>query len=297
MGVKLASACYRELGAHLTALRNAAGLSGDAIANRAEWSRSKVWRIENGWSDLSVCDVVHYVVLCGVTLPEAADILELARLAERKAGYWLNDKRVGNTLGALIFHESSASNLIAYAPQLVPGLLQTPAYANARITGEPGLTAGEAAAGMRTRMQRQEILSWANPAQFTFFLHEQALRLQVGSPTVMQEQLLHIVFTTALHHVAVRIVPAAAGERSAFGGPFQLMEYAKHRPLVYLDHVGGGLFLEDSRYVESYHQLLPELTAVSLDEEESRSFVAALADEYDRGSQPDAVQRMEEEQL
>lgn len=298
MGVNNASACYRELGAELVRLRKAAGMTGDDIARRAAWSRSKVWRIEAGYADFSVPDVIHYVVLCGLTLPQAAGIVELARLAERKAGYWLSDTRVGNTLGSLIFHESGARRSISYEPLLVPGLLQTPGYANVQIAREPGLVTGEVDAMIRTRMERQRILRWERPARFTFFVHEQALRLQVGNPAIMHEQLLQLVFTTALDHVAVRIVPSATGERSAFGGPFRLLEYDKHRPLVYLDHhCAGGLFLEDRQYIEDYYQLLPELMAVSLDEEESRSFAADLADEYDRGSQPDAAHRMEEKQF
>jgi hypothetical protein len=146
-------------------------------------------------------------------------------------------------------------------------------------------------------MERQQIFRWSDPAQFVFFVHEQALRLQVGSPAIMHEQLLHLVLMTALHHVTLRVIPATTGERSAFGGPFQLLEFSKHPALVYLDHFNGGLFLEDRRYVENYEGLVPELTAVALDEEESRSFAAALADEYDRGSQSDAGHHLEDEHV
>lgn len=297
MGVRNPTACYRELGAELIRIRKAARISGDVVAFRTGWTRTKVARMEHGLLDSSVTDVVHYIVVCGARLPDVPEVLELARLAERKQGYWLSDKRVGNSLSSLIFHESAACRSISYEPLLVPGLLQTPGYARARIEREHGVSQEEIAAAIRTRTERQRILRWAEPAQFIFFVHELALRLPVGGPKVMLEQLLHLVLISGLDQVVLRIIPAVSGARSAFGGSFQLLEYAKDQPLVYLDHVNGGLFLEDRRYVEDYRLLLPELTAVALDKEESRSFAADLADEYDRGSQPDAAHDLEEEHL
>jgi hypothetical protein len=297
MGVRNPTACYRELGAELVRIRKAARIPGEVVARRTGWSRTKVARIEWGQQDASVTDVVHYIVVCGARLPDEADVVELASLAERKQPYWLSDKLINNSLRSLIYHESAASSSISYEPLLVPGLLHTPAYAEAQIRRESGVSDAEVRAAIRTRMERQRILQWSDPARFVFFVHEQALRLRVGSPAIMQEQLLHLVLMTALNHVTLRVIPAATGERSAFGGPFQFLEFGKHPPLVYLDHFNGGLFLEDRRYVENYQGLLPELTAVALDEGESRSFAAALADEYDRGSQSDAAHHLEDEHV
>jgi hypothetical protein len=242
--------------------------------------------------------VVHYVVGCGGTLKTIKPYVELTRLAERKQGYWLTDKRIGNSLQSLIFHEASACHSIVYEPQLIPGLLQIPEYTRARISArEPDLAEDELAGAIRTREERQRILHWQNPARFTFYVHEQALLLRVGDAAIMHEQLLHLVLTAALDNVTVRIVPSAAGERSAFGGPFRLMEYDQYPPVMYLDHAFGGLILEDRAYIESYYQLLPALTDIALNEGQSREFAAKLADAYDRGSQPDVAHRMAEEQL
>jgi transcriptional regulator with XRE-family HTH domain len=297
MGVRNPTACYRELGAELVRIRKAARIPGEVVARRTGWSRTKVARIEHGKQDVTVTDVVHYIVVCGARLPDEADVVELAGLAERKQDYWLSDKLINNSLRSLIYHESAASSSISYEPLLVPGLLHTPAYAEAQVRRESGVSDAEVRAAIRTRMERQRILQWSDPARFVFFVHEQALRLRVGSPAIMQEQLLHLVLMTALNHVTLRVIPAATGEKSAFGGPFQFLEFGKHPPLVYLDHFNGGLFLEDRRYVENYQGLLPELTGVALDEGESRSFAAALADEYDRGSQSDAAHHLEDEHV
>jgi transcriptional regulator with XRE-family HTH domain len=298
MGLYNASAAYRELGGMLRRLREDAGITGAALAEQLELTPTRISRMESGKRDSTTTDVVQYVVGCGGTLKTIKPFVELTRLAERRQGYWISDARIGNSLQSLIFHEASADRSIVYEPQVIPGLLQTPDYARARISARtPDLPKERLAAAVRTREERQRVLRWSNPGRFVFYVHEQALQLQVGSAMVMHEQLLHLVLAAALGNITVFIVPGAAGEHSEFGGPFQLMEYDEHGPVVYLDHLFGGLILEDQKYIESYYQLLPTLTDIAMDEGQSREFAADLADAYDRGSQPDVAHRLAEEQL
>jgi hypothetical protein len=219
-------------------------------------------------------------------------------MAEHQEGYYLSDKRIDGSLQSLIFHESSAELSIIYEPQVIHGLLQTPAYARALVTAINSDADEEWLAGVvRTRVERQRILSLPNPARFTFYLHEHAMRLRVGSDQVMHEQLLHLVLTAAMGHVTLRIVPSSEGERSAVSGAFRIMEFREHRPMVYLDDLGGGgLIIDDPVYVRRYGDVARMLTDVALDEGQSREFAAGLADEYDRGSQRGVAGVLAEEQ-
>jgi hypothetical protein len=142
-------------------------------------------------------------------------------------------------------------------------LLQTPDYARARIASvNPGIAEETLAGSVRTRMERRQVLSLPNPARFTFYIHEHALRFRVGTDGIMQEQLLHLVLTAALDNLLF-----------------------------------GGLILEDSGYVNRYHQLVPVLADVALDEGQSSGFAADLADEYDRGSERGVADVLAKEQL
>src|ERR687888_376863 len=89
---------------------------------------------------------------------------------------------------------------------------------------------------VQIREDRQHILDVHPLASFTFFLHEQALRREVGGAAVMHEQLLKIVLLSALSNIMVRVVQTAKRESFAFGGAFRLFEYVQHQPLVYLDN-------------------------------------------------------------
>jgi hypothetical protein len=283
MGIRYASAAYRDLGRMLRRVRETTGMSEGGLARKMGWPLTKISRMENGRRTSSTTDVIQYVVMCGMTLREAEPLLELTRQAERKQGYYLSDERIGGSLQSLIFHESSAEHSIIYEPQVIHGLLQTPAYAHARIsTINPDFAQETIVGSIRTRMERRQVLHLPNPARFTFYLHEHALRLQVGTKEVMHEQLLHLVLTAALDNVTVRILPSA----TAFGDAFHLMEFHEHRPIVYLDNLSlAGLVLEDPDYVRSFHKMLPMLADMALDEGESRKYAADLADAYDRGSE------------
>jgi transcriptional regulator with XRE-family HTH domain len=284
MGRTNATACYRELGAELKNRRNKAGLTGDDITRATGWHRSKVSRVELGQTDISVVDAIHYLGACKIFAGEARDLLKLCVEAERGLGYWLNshEQWLEESLHSLIFHESTADRLIGYEPLVLPGLLQTPDYARVWISRHPTSNAEVIDAGIRSRMARKQTLQ--RPANFVFFVHEQALRLQVGSAAVMHEQLLHLVLTSAMPNVTLRVLPASAAERSMFGGPFRLFEYRDHHSLVYLDGPLSGLFLDDPGYVNDYRNLLPDLASVALDEGQSRSMAAELADQHDRRS-------------
>jgi hypothetical protein len=299
MGNRYASAAYRELGAMLRRVREEAGLTATELARKLDWPPLTISRMENGWRTSTTTDVIQYVVMCGIRLPDMDPIVEFTRLAERKQGYYLSDRRIDGSLQSLIFHESSARHSIIYEPLVLHGLLQTPDYARALVTAVHSEIPEDRVAGaVRTRMERRRILYLPDPARFTFYIHEQALWLRVGTERIMHEQLLHLVLTAALENVTMRILPSAAGERSAFGGTFHLMEFQEHRPILYLENLrDGGLILDDPNYVHSYQELVPMLADVALDEGQSREFAADLADEYDRGSQRVVTDVLAEEQL
>jgi transcriptional regulator with XRE-family HTH domain len=304
MGRTNATACYRELGAELKKRREAAGLTGDDVARSTGWHRSKVSRVEQGHAEISAVDLLHYLGACRIFAAEAHDLLAICREAERKLGFWVgrHARWMEETGSSLIYHEATAARSVSFEPLLVPGLLQTPDYARILLAEAPmapkPMAPKEVDALLRTRVERQQVLHRPKPARFVFFVHEQALRLRVGSRAVMHEQLLHLVIMAGLPHVQLRVVPSSAGERAVFGGPFRLFEFTEHRPLVFLDGVTVGLFLEDAEYVAEYRALLPELHRVALGAEESRSFAAGLADALDRGSRRNgAIYQLEEEQL
>lgn len=298
MGDLTTTACYRELGAELRKAREAAGLTEAELADQLGWSTTRISRSERGYIQLSEIDVIFYLSFCGIHGISGSDQRAMCREAASKAGHWLRRHPTGlsDAVRSLIYHESTANASTSYEPDFVPGLLQTEAYTRAlTLRRSPN---SDISLAVRVRKHRQQILYRPRPASFTFFVHENALRLVIGCRSIMHEQVLSLLFLDGLPHLSVRVVPASAGAKGMFGGSFRLLEYADHRPLVYLDGLACGLFLEDNEFVDDYRSLLPAIANVALPEGQSREVLATIASDYDReGTDLDACHHVEEEQL
>lgn len=237
---------------------------------------------------------------CKIFITDAKDILALCDDARRHAGYWIGQGGwLEDSFSSLIYHEATADRSIGYEPVFVPGLLQTQGYSRALMEQIPDLPRLEVEAAVRTRGERQKILRRPQPARFTFFVHEQALRIEIGGRSVLHDQLLKLVLMAALPHVNLRVLPARAGEKGLFGGSFQLFEYQDHNPLVYFSAAWNGVFLEDQDFVADYRRLVPGMASVALDERESRALIADLANALDERSHRShaPIYELEEEQL
>lgn len=301
MGAAEAAACYRELGADLRRVRESVGLSGAEISRRTARDRSRIARIESGRGRVNGPEVVQYAMYCGLTWRQAMAYVAKQKLAEHStAGYWMSPHadKADDSLRSLMFHESTAATVTCYDPIVINGLLQTMTYARSIISREHWRGAEEIEQFVDIRLSRQHVLHLRNPATFRFFVPEDVLRRQIGSGSIMQEQLLQMVLLSALAQVSVRVVRPIGVDLALFGSAFQVLTFEKHRPMVYLDAHTTGLFLEDKVRVGTYRDLVAAVAGAALDEQESREFLAELASEYDRGSAPDAdAGHVEEEQL
>jgi transcriptional regulator with XRE-family HTH domain len=279
-------------------LRHAAGMTGRQICMKTGWDPTKVSKIESGQWHIDVADLTWYLGILRVPHDQAVPLITLGRQAKGNNGFWLTEHgdQVPDAMSSVIYHESTATSSSCYEPQLVPGLLQTERYARVLISGEAGRTKTDVEAGVQVRVERQQVLSRRRGGRFVFYIHEHALRLEVGDSDIMHEQMIALALASSAPDVEMRVVPASAGADPALCGAFRLFEFEEYVPLVYLNSfVATSFWLEDRDFVAPYLDLAAHLTAISKSVEESRSFVAALADEYDRGSITHALQRVEEE--
>lgn len=237
--------------------------------------------MEKGERGVSEVDVAIYLAFCGVLREQMDELLALAR--ETDDGQWLQShgERLADELRTLVFHETTARTIHGFELNVVPGLFQTEEYARAllcrMLVPENGIEVR-----VQARMDRQGLVRRLDPPQFDFYVHEQALRLPVGGSRVMHEQLLHLVFLTSRPQCRIRVVPTAAGAHPGLSGPFRLMRYSQHGPVVYVENQTTSLFLEGRTHVEPYREILVALAEVALDGGQSRQLLATLASDYDR---------------
>jgi transcriptional regulator with XRE-family HTH domain len=95
--------------------------------------------------------------------------------------------------------EKRATGLQEYQTRVFPGLLQTPAYAEALLPPEK----------VEERLSRRKIFESDRPPFYEVLLDESTLYRQVGSPQIMAEQLTRLVEVTN-PDLIVRVVPFTA---------------------------------------------------------------------------------------
>ncbi|WP_327023696.1 helix-turn-helix domain-containing protein [Micromonospora sp. NBC_01739] len=132
--------------------------------------------------------------------------------------------------------EREATTLRSYQPLVVPGLLQTEAYARAVLSGGGLIPRSEVERVVAHRMSRQLILQREEPPRLTVVLDEAVLRRPVGGPAVMREQLLALAESAGQPHIRVYVVPSTVGEYAGINGPFVLATAEDHRIAGYLDN-------------------------------------------------------------
>jgi transcriptional regulator with XRE-family HTH domain len=276
------SARGRELGVELRKRRAAAGYKAYDLADRLGWSASKVSRMESGARGVSEVDAAIYLTFCGVLREELDDLLGLARAGDDET--WLQEHGQGmpDELRTLVYHETTAVTLATYEPLLVPGLLQTPAYAKALFEFGEVVSADRIGTAAQARIDRQAVLRKLNPPQCLFFLHENGLRAQVGTRRTMHEQFRHLVFLTGRPQHEIRVVPAASGPHGVWGSSFVLMGYQAHGPVAFVECLTTSLFLEKPRDIEAYTRVLKRLDRDALDAGQSRDWLAQLASDFDQ---------------
>lgn len=177
--------------------------------------------------------------------------------------------------------ETRADQLCSFDAMLMPGLMQTPEYAEAVIRNAEGKRAKplSVAKWMQLRLDRQRVLDRDPPVRVSSIIDESVLRRVVISPTVQRAQLLHLNEVARRPNVEVRVLPSRVGLHAGLDGSFWLFRMPKPYPdVAYVERLGGRIFLESpksERYAEAYDRL----GSAALDARESAKLIATIAEE------------------
>ncbi|MEV7371107.1 helix-turn-helix transcriptional regulator [Streptomyces sp. NPDC090301] len=275
----------RRLGQELRKLREAKNMTAEQVAERLLVSQSKISRLENGRRSISQRDVRD---LCGVYEVEDERMVDsLMQMAKdsRQQGWWhaFGDIPYSVYIGL----ETDAESLRMYEPQIIPGLLQTHAYAEAVITGAlPESAPADIEKRVTVRTRRQErIRDEERPLRLWAVIDEGALHRIVGSRQLMVEQLEHLIEQSHLPHVTVQVIPFAMGAHPGISGQYSILEFpdTSDSSVVYIEGVTSDLYLEKAQDVGKYSVMYEHLRAQALNVEQTRDFISEMVKKHARG--------------
>jgi len=273
----------RQLMAELKRMRDVAGLSQEVVAERLDWHPTKVMRIETGRTSPHPNDVRLMVELYGMTDREQVTALvKLARDA-RQRGWWYSYRDILlNRYDFFIGLESEAASIRVFALAMIPGLLQTEDYARALIRGGPQeLTSDQVEGRVEVRMTRQRVLARDDRPRLWVILDEAVIRRVVGGQAGMRAQLEHLIDAGEQGRTTIQVVPYGAGPHPGMEGPFMVLGFAEpsEPDVVYLETVGGNLYVDKPEEARLYATAFDHLRAVALSPGDTRAMLRAAVHE------------------
>ncbi|MFE2490657.1 DUF5753 domain-containing protein [Streptomyces mirabilis] len=197
--------------------------------------------------------------------------------------WWRKYSAVINTTqyGGYLELEQGATTLRSYESQLVPGRLQTPEYARQVITAmRVDLDAKQVEALVGVRMNRQALLIRDDAPKLWAVIDEAAFRRIESRPTVLKEQLEHLLDAEPRTNITLQLLPFAAGFHPGLDRSFMLMGFPEPNPdVVWVENLTNSVYFEGSDDVGRYTEVFDHLRATALGPPETRSRIKSMLKE------------------
>lgn len=229
-----------RFGAEMRRLREAAQLSQAAVGRRLGCTQTQVSRLESA-----------------ARTPSKSDAERLDALFGTNGSTYFTDLRehIVARYGGPVWFMSWAQEVEPFAlvlrwwdPLLIPGLLQTEAYARTIFKHAPRITPEEVEERVKGRMFRKKILEGDNPPLFLALIDESVLRRNVGGPKVMREQLGYLLEVAQRPSISIQLVDRLC--LSGVMGAFMIAELPDGQPdAIYADSSAEGQVSADPSVV------------------------------------------------
>ncbi|MEU5212269.1 helix-turn-helix transcriptional regulator [Streptomyces sp. NPDC020742] len=257
----------RIFGAVYQALRKKAGFTQESVAPEIQYSSHYIASVEQGRrlpSKTFIERSEEVLDACGV-------LRKAAKHLSRRRGFasWF---RVWAGL------EEQALNLYTYENRLVPGLLQTEAYARTLFTQQvPPLGDEKVEAQWAARSERQQLLREQQTTAYDFILEEQLFLRRTGGVEVTRGLIDHLLDLMAgLRHVQIQVMPLVREAHAGLDGPMQLLETPEHQWYAYNEGQRGGVFQADQKELSVLHMRYAKLRSQALTPDDSRDLLEQM---------------------
>ncbi|NKZ02162.1 helix-turn-helix domain-containing protein [Actinomadura latina] len=246
------------LRSELVRLRKQKKLTQEQVARQLEWSSSKLIRVEGGKNAITRTDLQALLGVYDVTSEGRLERLQALARGAREPAWWNAyrgelDPSFLNYVG----YSAGAAFIRQFHGTVVPGLIQTPEYAEVLSTGKASETARVLAAKLRIQRQ-QELAKRENPPRQHYIIDEAVIRRHVGikvDPAIMPAQLNYIADSAERDDLlTVRVIPFSAGAHLGLEGPFSILEFdGDLDDVLYLEGRSGASMMisgEDDTVIE-----------------------------------------------
>lgn len=183
--------------------------------------------------------------------------------------------------------EKHAKAIEEWCPPLIPGLLQTDAYARALVRAAMPLAPDEhVEEKVSARLARARLFEDDHRTpMYWAILSESLLRQPILPSAQTVEQLERIVALARRRRIVPQILPWNCGPHPLMMGMAKVMTFPDAPPLVYLESQHSGDTIDDPALVEEYRRSYDLLRAAALPPEASLALIEEAAEVGRNGKQ------------
>ncbi len=270
----------KQLGAELRRLRRQADVSMEQVAAVLDCARSRVGHVENGRNTIRKAELTVLLDLYGA-IDDERTVLDELRQEASKRGWW-STYRLPSWLSTFVGLETDAQTIRTFEGELVPGLLQTEAYARRiHVVATQSTPREELDRHVAARIERQKRLIGADATDYGAIVSEAAFRRALADPEgIGREQIEHLIAIAALPNVALHVLPYAAGLHPSMSGSFTVLDFDDQAaPVGYQEYAVGGHLVDDPETVRKLLDLWNTLHDLSLSSAASREWLSRILDQ------------------
>jgi transcriptional regulator with XRE-family HTH domain len=275
----------RELGALLRTLRTDRGWTVEYVAERLLVSPSKISRLETGQRGVSQRDIRDLCDLYEVDDALRDHLTDLA--AEGKQQAWWQSR--GLPYSTYVGLESEAALICDFGLSVIPGLLQAADYAREVLWAtQPEFGADVIEQRVAGRLDRQRILTSANPPKFEAVIDESVIHRVPRRQGVMRAQLDKLLEASQLENVSIRILPFSAGLLPSGNNKFITLAFDRPEvpPVAFIESLTGDVYIEKQEDVQKYEKAFRIMLEASLSQPDSLDMIRSAAAGLPGSTQP-----------
>lgn len=259
----------RTFGEVFKAFRRRAGLTQEEFAELVPYSVQTVAKIEQG-RRLPQADFVERA-------EEALDAFGALRGAARHLS---RQPGLASWFRQWAKFEAEAVSLYTYECRVVPGLLQTEAYARAVSFSVPPLPDEQQLSDrIAARLARQHLLATSRkpPTAFSFIVEQAVLERHTGGEEVTRELYDHLLGVVERHwNVEFQLMPLRQPVHAGLDGPLQLAETSGNRWFGYSEGQENGRLITDVKEISRLHQRYAKMRSQALTPENSKGLLERM---------------------
>ncbi|WP_369170195.1 DUF5753 domain-containing protein [Streptomyces sp. R28] len=242
-------------------------------------SQARVSRLESGHVTARVIEVRLLLDAYGVTEQEVRSKLEELAKHSKNRGWWIEHaEHLRPDYVDHIALEDDATYIREWQPVMVPGLLQTPAYAEAVIAHGPNCMEPERAAQLvKVRVGRQAKIEEGG-ASYTAILWEPVLAQPLVNVETHREQLSAILEIGKRKNVTVQVLPFSAGILAGYSSALYSFSFDEEPTVeaVAMDNLRGTSVLEGAEDLAAYANAFDLLRSSALTPDASAKLIRGV---------------------